>query len=1302
MFEPALSGTCNILRSKLLFRNYTINAINTYGPSFFKNNKFKTAVIFNICLFVSFNLSAFASFAKKIKPKVAWYGATAPNLGSIAGFALFTTVGAVGNTGVSNITGSIGTGTGAVSGYGAPSSSGPTYINDSQTTQATQDLTNAYNQLTAATVTAAHGAVLGNGETIYAGVYSIAGAGSAAGTLTLDAQGNANAVFIFKVGGAFTTGAATTVVLTNGALASNIFWVAEGAVAMAAATTMKGTLISNNGAISMGDGGSLEGRMLSTTGAVSTYGDNIYIPVSGFSWVGVTSTDWNTASNWLNGIVPTSIDNALIGVSRAFTYFPNVLASSGTTNVGSIAFGNMGGQAAGVVVNSGSTLTVIGAITYQGDSNSNLGYVSTLSGMGILNANSLNVIAGNSLATSNTDVFASSVNNLNITTNIALTSSNNGTTLYNVKFNLTGGIAALTGLIQTTNTSSSTSSFIIIPSTSATLQLIDTAALSGLSNLGANIVTFNNTGSTVEYSGASQIVYTDAGIMGLSSGVSYQNIKFSGIGIKTASTGNLNNAGDYTTTLANDAADYVNLSGPAVNFNGTTQSLAGGAGNGTVLYNVNFSGAGTKTMVSGNFYVANSGILTMVGSNTNTTLATGGFLTLRSGASQSATIAAILPGPSITGIVNVERFLTGTNSNYRGYRLLTSPVNSTSPTSGPNNYLNLYYFNKSTNSTAPFTAGPGAGFTIVFVNPSMYLLDEQLPNSNSGFTSGKNVGIKSIGTVSTDYTIGTASTSASSSIVPSTASIPAGNGFLLFFIGSNNNRTSGSTSIAITDATITNVGYLNQQAVTVNLWYPGSGGQSHLSYTSSLSATDFPGFNMVGNPYASTIDLKKVWADNSSNNIGQVFYELDNLKPNNNYVSYNGASGATSGSPATAVSQYIASGQGFLVTATSATNSTLTFQETEKAAAGVFPGQLLLVSPSGHVLALNTAVVGLPAKNYVSLINTASGPLTGLHLRLQQDSVTFDECGIYFRSDWSDKFDVADGRDLDGVSPSVFLSSYTSDNVRTSINSMAQYTGGKNVKLFVKANKTGNYLLTLEDVANIDTSLFNIFILDHLYKDSLDVGRYKSYVFTIITSDTTTYGANRFELAVERKAVIPYQLMSFIATKVSSGILLSWKTNNESNYTGFGIEKQAINGKQYDIQYQVQSNGSGNYTYLDHNPVSGANTYRLTQNNISDVISYSSPVSIFYNPAAIAGQLTVFPNPCVKSITVNMNSSSSVVATSYNTFIYDMLGVLVVNQTQKSNSWTQDVSKLKPGAYVIKIKNTSGDFVGDAKFVKIQ
>ncbi len=150
---------------------------------------------------------------------------------------------------------------------------------DGASAQCSTDLLIAYNQLKNAVPTFFPAALLGNGATLTAGVYSISSAATLNSVLTLNAQGNSNAVFIFKIQGPFSTNANSKVKLINGALACNVFWKVEGMVSMASGTSMKGTVIANNAAINMSTGDTLEGRALSTTGAVTAGGVLAYIPI---------------------------------------------------------------------------------------------------------------------------------------------------------------------------------------------------------------------------------------------------------------------------------------------------------------------------------------------------------------------------------------------------------------------------------------------------------------------------------------------------------------------------------------------------------------------------------------------------------------------------------------------------------------------------------------------------------------------------------------------------------------------------------------------------------------------------------------------------------------------------------------------------------------------------------------------------------------------------------------------------------------------------------------------------------------
>lgn len=201
----------------------------------------------------------------------------APTLGTAANFVLFTKIGAVSNTGISQVTGNVGTNNGSSTAFG--NVNGVMHDNDAASAQCATDLQIAYNQLNGTVATFFPAPLLGNGQILTAGVYSISSAATLNLDLTLNGQANPNAVFIFQIQGSFSTNASAKVKLINGALACNVFWKVEGLVSMASGTSMKGNIIANNAAINMNTGDTLEGRAFSTSGAITVNGVLAYTPI---------------------------------------------------------------------------------------------------------------------------------------------------------------------------------------------------------------------------------------------------------------------------------------------------------------------------------------------------------------------------------------------------------------------------------------------------------------------------------------------------------------------------------------------------------------------------------------------------------------------------------------------------------------------------------------------------------------------------------------------------------------------------------------------------------------------------------------------------------------------------------------------------------------------------------------------------------------------------------------------------------------------------------------------------------------
>lgn len=199
------------------------------------------------------------------------------NLGTAADFVLFSTNGAVSNSGISHLTGNVGTNNGLSTGFG--NVNGGMHDNDGVSGQCGTDLLFAYNQLNNSIATLFLAPLLGNGDTLTEGIYSIGAATTLNLNLYLDAKGNDNAVFIFKIQGPLSTNTNSKIKLVNGAKACNVFWKVEGLVSMSSGTSMKGNVIANNAAINMNTGDTLEGRALSTGGAVTVDGVLAYTPI---------------------------------------------------------------------------------------------------------------------------------------------------------------------------------------------------------------------------------------------------------------------------------------------------------------------------------------------------------------------------------------------------------------------------------------------------------------------------------------------------------------------------------------------------------------------------------------------------------------------------------------------------------------------------------------------------------------------------------------------------------------------------------------------------------------------------------------------------------------------------------------------------------------------------------------------------------------------------------------------------------------------------------------------------------------
>jgi len=193
-------------------------------------------------------------------------------LATAGSYSVLASTGVV-NTGNTTLSGDLGVSPStAISGFPPGILAGATHAADATAAAAQADLAAA---IVDGSSRPLHTEIIGDlgGRTVRTGVHHSTAALAITGALTLDARGDSSAVFIFQTDAAFNTAAASTVILTNGAQASNVFWIVTGAAGTGADSFLSGSILAR-GAITLGASTDLTGQALSL-GTVTLAGNAV-------------------------------------------------------------------------------------------------------------------------------------------------------------------------------------------------------------------------------------------------------------------------------------------------------------------------------------------------------------------------------------------------------------------------------------------------------------------------------------------------------------------------------------------------------------------------------------------------------------------------------------------------------------------------------------------------------------------------------------------------------------------------------------------------------------------------------------------------------------------------------------------------------------------------------------------------------------------------------------------------------------------------------------------------------------------
>lgn len=181
------------------------------------------------------------------------------------------------STGATTITGDIGLSPGtSIGGFPPGILNGTQHINDNISNQAKLDLTTAYDDVAGRTSTDIL-TLSGNigGLTLTPGLYkSTSSLAISSGDLTFDAKGDADAIFIIQIATSLTTTSGRKVILSGGALASNIFWQVGSSATFGTTSVFKGVILVMQ-SITFNTGATLDGRAFARIGTITMAGNTI-------------------------------------------------------------------------------------------------------------------------------------------------------------------------------------------------------------------------------------------------------------------------------------------------------------------------------------------------------------------------------------------------------------------------------------------------------------------------------------------------------------------------------------------------------------------------------------------------------------------------------------------------------------------------------------------------------------------------------------------------------------------------------------------------------------------------------------------------------------------------------------------------------------------------------------------------------------------------------------------------------------------------------------------------------------------
>jgi len=644
----------------------------------------------------------------------------------------------------------------------------------------------------------------------------------------------------------------------------------------------------------------------------------------------------------------------------------------------------------------------------------------------------------------------------------------------------------------------------------------------------------------------------------------------------------------------------------------TISNIIGDSITSTPYLNINKSGLGVATR--GRTWVTN--VLTMQKGS----LYGDSGLTLISDTNNTARVAAVPSNCSILGKVIVQRFIP----EKRAWRMLTAPVTSS------NSIYDAWQ------NSGVYTPGVGTMIT----KPS--------PVAGDGMDAGINTNYSMKGFNATTQSLYNV-TNTKVAISSGTNGNADNSGYFIFVRGDRNPATVGNPSVTpIMNTTLSSAGTLQ------------TGTQVFTCASLALKYT------LIGNPYASPIDLNALTLNNvikryimwdpSLNQVGG-YVVLDDILNTGTF---------TKSVQSSKLNNQVQSGQAFFVQTQMNASASVTVTEASKSS-GV---NLYGFRPANTGLASLTATLYL--LNTDNSVKVADGTLA------------------QFRDDFDTAVNWQDARKLGNVNESFGL---LRDGAFLAIERRPTIT----------ANDTLFFKLTATSARSYEFA----FAPDNLYQDGLSAFLIDNYLgtstpvsltdttkidFSVVSGVAASSASDRFKIIFNESTLgtLPVTFTTVKASQKNTDVAVEWDVDNELNMIQYEVERSA-DGKtftQTDITIATgNKNSSIAYSWIDTKPLTGANYYRIKSVDRNGTVKYSQIVRVVTGKAE--SDISTYPNPVTDNVMTLQFSNEP-----QGDYIVNLLSsngqLIYTKQMHVNSNNTSETIKLRPstakGTYELKIE----------------